>query len=237
VPASEGNAPRTSAPDPHAAIADGVLRRGERGDDVLGLQQTLNRMGIRDARGNPLVEDGRFGDRTFEAVEAYQRANGLKVDGIAGPRTLGSIGERLPPGPVSVEVIQRAVQAPLRADDPAHPDHATYRRIHDWVRGTGHWNEEQARNVSAALYREQAANPLVQRVDRISGARGPDGADNVFAVYAPHGDREPMFHARVDGRTARHEPADASLEQAERLRHAQPAPDRAQQQAQTARMA
>lgn len=95
--------PRTPAGDRHAAIADGVLRQGERGDDVLGLQKSLNRLGIRDARGNPLVEDGRYGDRTFEAIEAYQRAHGLKVDGIAGPRTLESIGRRLPGGTVSVE--------------------------------------------------------------------------------------------------------------------------------------
>lgn len=98
----------TRSADPHAAIADGVLRRGERGDDVVGLQRSLNQLGVRDARGNPLAEDGRYGDRTFEAIEAYQRANGLKVDGIAGPRTLESIGNRLPGGTVSTDMPTRA---------------------------------------------------------------------------------------------------------------------------------
>ena len=93
--------------DRHVAIADGVLRKGERGDDIIGLQHSLNRLGVRDARGNLLVEDGRYGDRTLEAIEAYQRANNLKVDGIAGPRSLESIGNRLPPGTTSVDAGER----------------------------------------------------------------------------------------------------------------------------------
>lgn len=104
------------------------------------------------------------------------------------------------------------------------------------MQSTGHWNEEQARNVSAALYREQAANPLVQRVDRVIGSRGADGAENVFAIYAPHGDREPTFHARVDGRSASHESAAVALEQAERLRDPQQEHDRSRQQVQVAGM-
>lgn len=105
-PGARTNAPR--AADPHAAIADGVLRFGERGDDVMGLQRSLNQLGIRDARGRALVEDGRFGRNTFDAIEGYQRANGLKVDGIAGPRTLESIGNRLPGGTVSTDLPAQA---------------------------------------------------------------------------------------------------------------------------------
>lgn len=195
VPAATRNRDTgTAQVDRNAAIADGVLRKGERGDAVLGLQQSLNRLGIRDARGNPLAEDGRFGDRTQEAIEAYQRAHGLKVDGIAGPKTLGSIGDRLPPGTVTVDVrpivaqrdamrtvpldasvtadSDRIVQRPLRADNPAHPDHGTYQRIHAWIKGTGHWQGEQAHNVAAALYREQAASPHVKQVDRVTGGDG-----------------------------------------------------------------
>lgn len=217
----------------HAAMADGLLRRGERGDDVLALQQSLNRLGARDAHGNPLVEDGRFGDRTYDAVEAYQRAHGLKVDGIAGPRTFESIRGRMTPREVPGQAMPPP-QRPVHADHPAHPDHATYQRIHAWVQGTGRWNEEQARNVSAALYRAQASDPLVQRVDHVIGSRGRDGAENVFAVYAPYGDREPTFHVRVDGRIASQEPAAVALEHAERARMQQL--DRSQQPVQSAAM-
>lgn len=103
----------------------------------------------------------------------------------------------------------------LLADNPHHPDHGTFNRIHEWVHGTGQWSDEQSRNVASALFRQQAESPLVQRVDRVVGGIGQDGAHNVFAVYAPHGDKGPFFRAQVDGREAMHQPAQQSLEQAE----------------------
>lgn len=103
------------------------------------------------------------------------------------------------------------------ADDPSHRDFATFNRIQTWVSGTGQWDERESRNVAAALYREQAGNPLVRSVDYVAGGRGRDGAENVFAVYAPFGEKEPRFTAVVDGREARRQPAEQSLQQADRL--------------------
>ncbi|MBO9828767.1 hypothetical protein J7373_10955 [Xanthomonas sp. A2111] len=116
---------------------------------------------------------------------------------------------------------ERTPAGPLLADNPAHPDHATYQTIHSWVKGTGNWNEEESRNVSAALYKQQAEDPLVKRVDRVTGALGKDGAENVLAVYAPFGDKLPIFHARVDGREAAQQPAEQSLQQAEVIKQDQ----------------
>lgn len=115
---------------------------------------------------------------------------------------------------------------PLLADDPAHPDHATFNRVHEWVRGTGHWDESKSHNITAALYREVADSPLVKRVDSVMGGVGQNGSENVFAVYAPHGDKGPFFHAQVDGRVAGQQPAQQSLEQAEVIKQ-----DRVQAQA------
>jgi hypothetical protein len=109
-------------------------------------------------------------------------------------------------------------RAQVLADNPAHPDFATFNRIHTWVRGTGQWDEEKSRNVASALYREQAGDRLVKRVDKVVGGMGRDGAENVFAVYAPFGDKEPFFHVSVDGRGASQLPAQQSLEQAEQAR-------------------
>ena len=109
----------------------------------------------------------------------------------------------------------------VMADNPAHADHSTYQQIHAWVTGTGNWNEEQSRNVAAALYKQQVEDPVVKRVDRVTGALGKDGAENVFAVYAPFGDKGPFFHAHVDGRQAAQEPAQQSLQQAEVLQQTQ----------------
>lgn len=89
------------------------------------------------------------------------------------------------------------------------------------MKGTGNWNEEESRNVTAALYKQQAEDPLVKRVDRVTGALGKDGAENVLAVYAPFGDKLPIFHARVDGREAAKQPAEQSLQQAEVIKQDQ----------------
>ncbi|WP_184455654.1 XVIPCD domain-containing protein [Xanthomonas sp. F14] len=108
------------------------------------------------------------------------------------------------------------------ADNPVHPDHQTYARIHDWVKGTGNWNDEETRNVSAALYKQQVDDPLLKRVDRVTGGLGNDGAQNVVAIYAPHGvDKAPQFHAHVDGREASQQPAQQNLQQAEVIKQDQ----------------
>lgn len=107
------------------------------------------------------------------------------------------------------------------ADNPAHPDHSTYQQIHSWVRGTGNWNDEESRNVTAALYKQQTEDPLLKRVDQVTGGLGEDGAENVFAVYAPFGDKGPFFHAHVDGREASQQPAQHNLQHAEVIRQDQ----------------
>jgi hypothetical protein len=116
---------------------------------------------------------------------------------------------------------EKDAKGPMLADNPAHPDHSTYQTIHSWVSGTGNWNEEESRNVTAALYKQQVEDPLVKRVDRVTGALGKDGAENVLAVYAPFGDKLPIFHARVDGREAAQQPAERNLQQAEVIKQDQ----------------
>jgi len=129
---------------------------------------------------------------------------------------------------------EKDAKGPILADNPAHPDHSTYQTIHSWVSGTGNWNEEESRNVTAALYKQQTEDPLVKRVDRVTGALGKDGAENVLAVYAPFGDKLPIFHARVDGREAAQQPAEQNLQQAEAIKQdqvRQQALEQSQQQA------
>jgi len=71
-----------------APLADGVLQRGERGDEVRALQESLNQMGFRDAQGGTLeTNSGIYGQRTAEAVRAFQQANGLEPSGKADERT------------------------------------------------------------------------------------------------------------------------------------------------------
>lgn len=76
-----------SMPGDHDAAADGILMLGERGEAVANLQRALSRAGLQ-----PGKADGVFGHGTQAAVIAFQKAAGLKADGIAGPVTLKAIG-------------------------------------------------------------------------------------------------------------------------------------------------
>lgn len=64
------------------ASSNRLLRRGSRGDDVRALQQRLNELGYNCGKA-----DGIFGRQTYNAVRAFQRQNGLAVDGIVGKNT------------------------------------------------------------------------------------------------------------------------------------------------------
>jgi len=62
-----------------------VLHHGDRGPDVLTLQERL------DALGASLAEDDDFGDETLRAVLQFQRAEGLTPDGVVGPATWAAL--------------------------------------------------------------------------------------------------------------------------------------------------
>ena len=64
-----------------------TLRKGDEGQEVKRLQSKL-----------PTVADGKFGPKTEAEVRSYQQHNGLGMDGIAGPQTLGNLGIEVLPG-------------------------------------------------------------------------------------------------------------------------------------------
>ena len=76
-----------------------VLRRGDEGPLVTKLQQRLGVDAI-----------GKFGPKTEAALIAWQKANGLQGDGIAGPFTLAKLG---------IEALPQAAPAPIVAPSPA----------------------------------------------------------------------------------------------------------------------
>jgi peptidoglycan hydrolase-like protein with peptidoglycan-binding domain len=73
-----------------------TLRRGDRGPEVAALQRALN--GARYVAG---PSDGVFGAKTRYAVIAFEKANGLAVDGVVGPdEYVRFLRERRPAPPV-----------------------------------------------------------------------------------------------------------------------------------------
>lgn len=65
-----------------AGVARSILKKGSRGADVTYLQQRLTAKGY----GAGAI-DGIFGQKTLEAVKAFQAEHGLIVDGIVGTKT------------------------------------------------------------------------------------------------------------------------------------------------------
>lgn len=84
------------------------LKRGSKGDEVKNLQTLLN------SAGYSLDVDGSFGPATERAVRDYQTKNNLKVDGIAGVNTLGSLNSRSTTGNAATGEVANnaATQAP-----------------------------------------------------------------------------------------------------------------------------
>lgn len=78
-----------------------MVAYGSQGDTVRQLQSELNRHGYQ------LDEDGVFGKKTRAAVRDYQKKNSLRLDGIAGDETWGSLlaspapAEETTPAPVA----------------------------------------------------------------------------------------------------------------------------------------
>ena len=68
-----------------------TLRKGARGDNVEELQAVLNAK-----YGAALEVDGDFGAKTEAAVKSFQKAHGLTIDGIVGPKTWAALGVSSP---------------------------------------------------------------------------------------------------------------------------------------------
>ena len=72
------------------AYAATVLEVGSRGDDVTKVQKRLIQFGYLSG-----TADGRYGEKTRDAVILFQKRNALTVDGRVGPRTAAALGVTL----------------------------------------------------------------------------------------------------------------------------------------------
>jgi peptidoglycan hydrolase-like protein with peptidoglycan-binding domain len=102
--------PTTTTPE----VDDGILERGEQGEEVTELQIQL-----RDLRYYTGPIDGDYGSLTEDAVRRFQEAQGLAVDGIAGPTTRSAIANPATRPAPSPAPTPSPASAPLPAPTPA----------------------------------------------------------------------------------------------------------------------
>jgi peptidoglycan hydrolase-like protein with peptidoglycan-binding domain len=72
-----------------------TLRAGAHSETVARYQRHLHSLGYTAAGGRHLDIDGRFGDDTRIATQAFQRDHGLVADGVAGRRTQAAVAEAI----------------------------------------------------------------------------------------------------------------------------------------------
>ncbi|AIW03428.1 endolysin [Bacillus phage Moonbeam] len=70
----------------------GIFRKGDSGSEVKALQEKLIKLGYKLPK---FGADGQYGDEMIAAVKAFQKDNGLAVDGITGKDTTTKLDARL----------------------------------------------------------------------------------------------------------------------------------------------
>lgn len=69
------------------SVADPTLRRGDSGEDVKRMQRELILLNYLKTG----ADDGEFGGKTEAAVRAFQKDQGIGVDGVCGPKTWAAL--------------------------------------------------------------------------------------------------------------------------------------------------
>jgi peptidoglycan hydrolase-like protein with peptidoglycan-binding domain len=104
---------------PAPPTGGGVLRRGDRGPEVVALQEDLVRIGY--LRSSAIT--GFFGEQTEWAVIRVQQDCGIRADGVVGPQTRACIssgvaGRPVPPPTTRPIVVEPSVVRPIVVTNP-----------------------------------------------------------------------------------------------------------------------
>jgi putative chitinase len=191
-------------------------------DSLRHVQELLNERGYRGSAGTPLDEDGRMGPQTRRAIEAFQRDNGLQVDGIAGRNTLRALEQP------QAHDVPPTTPTGWRLDDPAHAGNVLYKQALAGVErldvAQGRTSDDVSRQFAGAVAVEAHAQGL-SRVDHV--VLGDNGAK----AWAVEGDLNSPFKklAEIDTLHAVNAPLEQSSQrweslQAQRVDAAQPSP-------------
>lgn len=208
-----------------APMADGVLKQGERGDEVKALQGKLAALGYAGADGKPLHADGVYGKDTFAAVKQFQANNGLDDDGKAGRKTLAQVDapNAVKAGTPPAAPGRAEPAAPASMRDAGHADNARFGQALGKLQAL---EQQRAQAGLKPLFAnpqevERAAGQLAYE-SKVSGMRQidhvvarPDGT-GLFAVQGELGDPAAQ-RTFVDRQQAVSHSVEASSRQSEAL--------------------
>ena len=85
------------------------LKKGASGDAVKTMQEQLIQLGYLTGKA-----DGKFGAKTYAALVAFQKANKLTADGVAGTKTQKKLGSKNAVAASSGETAATATEAPVK---------------------------------------------------------------------------------------------------------------------------
>ena len=103
-----------ATPTPAPAADNGTLKQGAKGSEVKELQQQLIKLGYLTGKA-----DGTFGAKTYAALVAFQKANKLTADGIAGVKTLKKLQSSGAVAAKSDEKETAAAETPTKVETAA----------------------------------------------------------------------------------------------------------------------
>jgi hypothetical protein len=166
----------------HTTDTHGSLHQGSHGEKVTALQTDLAKLGFTDGHGRALHPDGDFGPGTKAAIEKFQRAHHMTVDGVAGPKTLNAL-----------RIAAHPPQPNLA--DAAHPGNGMYRQALDAVHRLdaqqGRTPDQRSDNLAASLAVAAHGNGM-SRVDHVVLS------DDASRAYAVQGDTNSLFKRYTD---------------------------------------
>ena len=106
TPKATAKASATATPAPATASGD-TLKKGDKGNAVKSLQTKLIELGYLSGKA-----DGVYGTKTYEAVVAFQQANKLSADGVAGSKTQTKLNSSSAVAAQSASATASATAAP-----------------------------------------------------------------------------------------------------------------------------
>lgn len=185
TPQQKQTAPASDTHAQHVELPAPSLRSGATGPAVEALQRQLRDQGYVASNGRPPAVDAHFGPQTKEAVQAFQRAQGLEADGIAGPKTLHALQS------------QRQQAGTPSLDDARHPSHDMYRQALDGVQRLDAQHGRQSGPHTSLIAGSLAAAAVTNGMRRIDHVALSDDASRAYAVQ---GDTKSPFKqlAEVD---------------------------------------